>query len=112
MAAWEVSNALLSPYGVGVISVKVIDDDAVVSITGATSNPYGRRRRPSSYQHPTKLHCDLGDDVAEQPQPQQYFDPFAALLGQQHVVAVAPPAAFIVPLACRGSQAASYMGGS
>ena len=33
----EVSNDLVSPYDVGVISIEVTDDDDVVSITGTTS---------------------------------------------------------------------------
>ena len=35
----EVSNDLVSRHCVGVISVKVIDDDDVVSVTGTTSSP-------------------------------------------------------------------------
>ncbi len=70
----EVSNDLVSPYGIGIISVNVIDDDDVVSMTGTTSTHMVVGGVPVHVSTPTKLHCDPDDDVAEQPQPQQYLD--------------------------------------
>ncbi len=58
-----------------------------------------------SHHRPAKLHCNLGDDDAGQPQPQCYLDPFAGLHVWLRVVAVTSPTAFVVPLVCRRSPA-------
>ncbi len=99
----EVSNDLVSPHCGAVIRITNIDDGDIVSVTGATPATVVITGTTSTRM----VIGDLDDDDAEQPQAKQHLDSSAALLAQQHVVAVAPPTAVLAPLARQISQAAS-----